>query len=724
MYEAFYGLKEKPFNLTPDPRFLYLSEKHKEAFAHLLFGIKNRTGFVMVTGEIGTGKTTICRSLLNELDQDTEVAFVFNPLLSSVELLRAINEEFGNSTQGQTVQELSDDLNRYLLDQAAMGKNCVLVIDEAQDLTPAVLEQTRLLSNLETETQKLLQIVLIGQPELAQHLKKPELRQLNQRITARYHLKPLNQVETLQYVAYRLRVAGGRRKVRLSKAAVRAVYQYSRGTPRVINAICDRALLIGYTVEVREITAPIIKRAYKEIRGENIRRKGATWQAARRFLPSPTILATAVLVILLVKYFAVIPYPGSSREQPRPAPPASRPDLPESPLPSAALSTASASVEQPDRKEALEREAPPMNEPEAGTGAGQPMSFAGRLNELHPGKCRKAALSHVLRAWNLAPLGGYAESDSADALVRFAKENGLGCEILAPSLDQLIAIDLPALASMSTQYGTTWLAVLGTRGEEVLVSGDGDETTWVSKEELAASYAKLALVFWRDPDPNTRLLKTAVTGEDVEKLQAQLRSLSRTSEQASGIYDRETERIVRQIQRETGIIVDGVVGPQVRMVLSSWLPTVPTPSLQGEVVLSDNPLPLAGTPAPPDEGNAGLPGEQVNAGDGQEYPPGLSLATSREQVPVARKEPDADTDVGQGLVLRKALETDSEFDHGAAGALGHPAIMVEDLPDLLIEDRLAPPKTQMTGEVTPPSFGSVPLVPREAPEGVKGDEGR
>lgn len=193
MYEAFYGLTEKPFNLTPDPRFLFLSDKHKEAFAHLLYGIKNRTGFIMVSGEVGTGKTTICRSLLNQLDPDIEVAFIFNPFLSPEELLRKINEDFGILSQARTVKELIDELNEYLMDRNAQGKNCVLVIDEAQDLSPTVLEQIRLLSNLETETQKLLQIVLIGQPELAENLQLPELRQLNQRITARYHLRSLDQ---------------------------------------------------------------------------------------------------------------------------------------------------------------------------------------------------------------------------------------------------------------------------------------------------------------------------------------------------------------------------------------------------------------------------------------------------------------------------------------------------------------------------------------------------
>ncbi len=298
MYESFYGLREKPFNLTPDPRFLYLSEMHKEAFAHLIFGIRNRVGFIMVTGEIGTGKTTICRSLLGQLDQDVELAFIFNPCLSPEELLRKINEDFGIRSRAISVKGLIDELNTYLLDRHAKNKNCVLVIDEAQNLTPPVLEQIRLLSNLETERQKLLQIVLIGQPELAEHLELPELRQLNQRITARYHLKPLGEKETLQYIAYRLRVAGGMRKVRFTRGAIKCVYRHSKGTPRVINAICDRALLIGYSKETPEISRALVKQAAREIRGERVRtkKKGALLS---RYVPTPRLVAAAALIVLV-----------------------------------------------------------------------------------------------------------------------------------------------------------------------------------------------------------------------------------------------------------------------------------------------------------------------------------------------------------------------------------------------------------------------------------------
>ena len=213
MYCSFYGITEKPFSITPDPKFLYLGKTHKEAFAHLLYGIRERGGFIVVTGEIGAGKTTLCRGLLSHLDEDTLVAFIFNPTLSALELLKSINEDFGIPSKGTTKKELIDELNRFLLDKRKEGKNTVLIIDESQSLYGEVLEQVRLLSNLETETEKLLQIILIGQPEFRHILEQPRLLQLNQRVTVRYHLKALSPEETAEYVHHRLSVIDGADKV-------------------------------------------------------------------------------------------------------------------------------------------------------------------------------------------------------------------------------------------------------------------------------------------------------------------------------------------------------------------------------------------------------------------------------------------------------------------------------------------------------------------------------
>src|SRR3974377_121891 len=237
MYLAFFGLNEKPFAITPDPRYLYLSERHAEALAHLMYGINEAGGFVQLTGEVGTGKTTIVRSLLAQIPKHAEIALILHPRMTAPEFLLTICEELGVGVEGCTpgsLKDLVDVLSDYLLQAHAAGKRIVLVVDEAQNLSPEVLEQVRLLTNLETNTQKLLQIILIGQPELRELLARNELRQLAQRITGRYHLDPLSREETTAYVRHRLRVAGSTSD-RFSQHALNAVFRLSQGVPRVIN---------------------------------------------------------------------------------------------------------------------------------------------------------------------------------------------------------------------------------------------------------------------------------------------------------------------------------------------------------------------------------------------------------------------------------------------------------------------------------------------------------
>ena len=280
MYESFYGLRVKPFNLTPNPDFLYLSKTHREVYAHLLYGIRNRAGFIEVTGEVGTGKTTILRSFLCDLDQDVyQVAMIFNPKLTSIELLRAINREFGLPDQAGTSSQLVDVLNQFLLDENRAGRVPVLIIDEAQNLSGDVLEQIRLLSNLETETVKLIQIVLAGQPELELVLSRPELRQLDQRIAVRYHLASLDLSETCDYVRHRLMVAGRPDGEIIAPSALKLVHRLSGGVPRLINVLCDRALLVGFSEGVGRITRNEVLQASRELRrGERNGRFRIKWQ--------------------------------------------------------------------------------------------------------------------------------------------------------------------------------------------------------------------------------------------------------------------------------------------------------------------------------------------------------------------------------------------------------------------------------------------------------------
>lgn len=268
MYEEFYGLSEKPFSLTPDPAFLYLSSSHREAMEHLSYGIKQKQGFILITGDIGTGKTTICRSLLTRLNEKISVALLLNPFYSEEDLLKYILIDFGITPAGKTKLDLVEELNKFLITHSSNGGIAVLIIDESQNLSYSILEQIRILSNLETEKEKLLQIVIVGQIELSEKLKSDRLRQLDQRIAVRYKLKHLNDKEVSGYIHHRLSVAGSKGKISFSNSAMGKIARYSKGIPRLINLICDRSLLNGYTKQKYHITARIVLQAMKSLHDE------------------------------------------------------------------------------------------------------------------------------------------------------------------------------------------------------------------------------------------------------------------------------------------------------------------------------------------------------------------------------------------------------------------------------------------------------------------------
>jgi len=267
MYLGFYNLREYPFNLTPDPRFLYFARHYREAYEHLLYGILHRRGFIELTAEVGSGKTTLCRAVLDSLDNSTETALIVNPPLTEPQLLRAILTDLGIHMHGGTRMDHLDTLNQFLLDRNREGKNVALFIDEAQGLTPQVMEQLRLISNLETDRTKLIQIVLCGQPELQLRLARPDLRQLRQRITIRYHIPPLTREETGAYIDHRLKVAGANGRIVFAPQAVRRIHRYAKGQPRIVNALCDHALLAGYVERSFLIDAACVKKAIQQLEG-------------------------------------------------------------------------------------------------------------------------------------------------------------------------------------------------------------------------------------------------------------------------------------------------------------------------------------------------------------------------------------------------------------------------------------------------------------------------
>ena len=267
MYLEFYGLRLAPFDITPNPRFLFHSNKHREAFNHLIYGIRERKGFVQLTGEVGAGKTTLCRALLEQLDGNFSTALILNPVLNADELMRAIATEFGLDVKGRDRLETIATISDFLLRQTLAGKETVLIVDEAQNLTEDLLEQVRLISNIETDDRKLLQIVLMGQPELRDRLNSPRLKQLRQRITVRYHLAPLTRNEVGQYIHHRLALAGSHGVPTFTFPAIWRVFGYSQGIPRLVNALCDKALLAGFVERSYRINYRMVGRAIRELEG-------------------------------------------------------------------------------------------------------------------------------------------------------------------------------------------------------------------------------------------------------------------------------------------------------------------------------------------------------------------------------------------------------------------------------------------------------------------------
>ncbi|TAN60948.1 AAA family ATPase [bacterium] len=298
MYSAYYGFKEKPFNVTSDPAFLYLSRKHKEAIASMSYGIQQRKGIIVLTGEIGTGKTTLCRTLLGQLDKSVKTALVLNPCFSEIQLLEFIIQDFGIQAKKKNRLSLINELNKFLIEESLAGNNAAIIIDEAQNLTARQLEQIRLLSNLETSKEKLLQIILTGQPELREKLKSHQLRQLRQRVMVDYHIEPLDRSEIKEYVRHRLDIASGRslpgirgeqfnidaqeRKApEFSEDAISEIFQFSNGTPRLLNLLCDRALLLGFIKETRAICANIIRECVKDIKTDEHNLRGIKENAGK-----------------------------------------------------------------------------------------------------------------------------------------------------------------------------------------------------------------------------------------------------------------------------------------------------------------------------------------------------------------------------------------------------------------------------------------------------------
>jgi general secretion pathway protein A len=543
MYLAFFGLNEKPFSITPDPRYLYLSERHAEAMAHLLYGVNEAGGFVQLTGEVGTGKTTIVRSLLAQAPKNAEIALILNPRMTAPEFLLTICEELGigvPDSATESLKDLVDILSQYLLRAHAGGRRVVLVVDEAQNLAPEVLEQVRLLTNLETNTQKLLQIILIGQPELRELLARNELRQLAQRITGRYHLSPLGADETTAYVRHRLRVAGATSDI-FNRFALEEIYRLSDGVPRVINVICDRALLGAYSLDRHRVTAPLVRSAATEVFG---RRFGPPW------LPwAATAAVAALLAVGSFGLWQLQPWRwahAAPHTAAQGGPPVSR-----APAPPARSSVA----------------ADPVPKRPAATG-GKPAapSLLALLAKHSRDTSTDAAFGTLFGLWGI-----HYAADGTDPCAQ-ASQHGLACLDQHGSLGQLRVYDRPAILMLTGPNGGSHDVVLTSlRGEHATLRL-GKSQHQVGDGELSRYWMGEYLMLWRPEISPVQTLSAGMRGASVLWLRRSLEKLAGVSDPgASDVYDDHLASLVRRFQRAHRLKPDGIAGVETQVVLASAL---------------------------------------------------------------------------------------------------------------------------------------------------------
>ena len=593
VYQDYYGFSEKPFDLTPDPKYLYLSPKHKEVLAHLVYGLQENNGFLKIIGEVGTGKTMICRSFLQELRTDFSIAYVFNPAINELELLQTINSELGLPSEMDSKKKLVDTLNAFLLSERKKGHRVVVIIDEAQALQVKVLDQLRLLSNLETDTEKLIQLVLIGQPELDQLLKKSELRQLRQRITISWELLPLNRDETRGYIQHRVNVALGKGRVQFARSAVELIYKYSHGIPRMINVLADRSLLIAYTMNTKKITPKIVRTAVKDVGGLT---PLPTWMGTLWKSVLPGLLALTIL-LFGANYLMLSDFTKANREEK---------DInlliKENPIITNDINL-------------LIKENPISESPQAGTSARkelEPVIHNNKVNAQSPSpaiellkarripstkpliisqqdklvtylaslslnESRLEATNWILKKWNI-DIASY-QNKGESLLKAIAEEQKLLAYDLNANFDKLAVFNYPAILEIAlpNAQGTKYLSLVSINGEDGIF-GSVDRIEMPLKV-IDLMWTHKAIILWKDFEGLPERFGTGFEGKQAIWLQKNLRLLGFFKGREAPSYGPNTQLSVAKFQRKHHIKDDGQFGTESKIMLYGLSNIYQTPKL-------------------------------------------------------------------------------------------------------------------------------------------------
>jgi general secretion pathway protein A len=589
VYTAYFGLKREPFSIAPDPRFLYMSERHREALAHLLYGLDSGGGFVLLSGEIGAGKTTVCRAFLERMPKRCNVAYIFNPKLTVVELLQSVCSEFriplpaaGSNSATATVKEHIDPLNDFLLKTHAVGQNNVLIIDEAQNLSSDVLEQLRLLTNLETNERKLLQIILIGQPELRDMLARPELEQLAQRVTARFHLDALSEAETVQYIRHRLTVAGMRGAVPFDSEARSRIHQLARGVPRRINLLCDRALLGAYSTGQARVNSEIVDRAADEVFGRSESR-------ALAISPSKRTAWWAFGGLALLVLFGLVTWAAKERMRSQ--------SLTAAPALSAASAPASSSASIAKSASAVASSASTVLPSTTFTNGADLQSNLSALLSTED-----AALRELLPLWKVNLSGAGATDENVVDACTAAQRSQVFCLRSKSNLAVIRQLNRPGIVTLFDAKDQPHYALLTALTSQTATLRAAGVSRTVPLWALAAVWRGDFATLWKAPADYRAMLQIGSVGSGVRQLAVQLAALQGQPPPAvppNGVtvFDAAMKAKVDAFQVSQGLTPDGVVGPTTFMQLNRAT-GVDEPRLFAEVTAPASASVAAPAPAP------------------------------------------------------------------------------------------------------------------------------